>query len=380
MHVDAVAVGLPGHQLDEGLPGRPGGLAVGEVAQHGHAGRAGVVVEDVGADDTVVVEVFAGGLLAGRVVAGPAALVDTPLGVDQEVVTDVVPAVALHVVGVDRPHRGGRVGVLAFRGRDRVVHEQLGDRGVLLVVLADRLVGAPPGPGDDRRAGRPSPWASRVVVVDDRSSSSSWWTTVRRRQARGPRRRRTGGSRPRRRRPGRQWRGAGCAAPGACRWQRSRRCGRRPSPAPGRGWRPWPGSTRTGSDRRHRLRGRGRRAWPARAPRRGRGRPGGCRRRRPRSPPSERRGATAGRGCRPPAPGPDGTSGRRCGRHPGGGGHGGGHDGETRLGRPLGHADRRQDGETRHRGHRSRPDRHRQAARTKPRAHAITLSSRWWRK
>src|SRR5205823_1920468 len=96
-----------------------------------------------GADDAVLVDVLARGLLARPVVAGPAALVDPAPGVDQEVVADVVPAVALHVVGVDRPHRGGGVGIGPVGRRHRVVDEQLGDGGVLLVVFADRLVGAP---------------------------------------------------------------------------------------------------------------------------------------------------------------------------------------------------------------------------------------------
>src|SRR6185295_18857861 len=111
-HVDAVTVGLPGHQLHQRVAGGGGRFAVAEIAQHGHARRTGVVVEDVGADDTVLVEVFPGGFLTGLIVAGPAALVDVSLGVDQEVVADVVPAVALHVVGVDRPDRGRRVGVV----------------------------------------------------------------------------------------------------------------------------------------------------------------------------------------------------------------------------------------------------------------------------
>jgi hypothetical protein len=151
LHVDVVAVGLPGHDGHEGVAGGLRGFAVGEVPEQGHAGRAGVVLLDLGADDAVAEHVFPGWLLTGGVVPRPAPFVDIALVVDEEVVSDVVPAPALHVIGVDRPHGGRRVFVSP--ARDGVVDEELRDRGVLLVVLADRLVGAPLGPGDDRRLG-----------------------------------------------------------------------------------------------------------------------------------------------------------------------------------------------------------------------------------
>ena len=91
----------------------PGGThAAGVVAEDGDAGRARVDALGVGADDAPAALVLAGGRFAGPVDPGPAAFVDAALLVDEEVVPDVVPAVVAGVVGVDRPHGLGRVGVV----------------------------------------------------------------------------------------------------------------------------------------------------------------------------------------------------------------------------------------------------------------------------
>ena len=123
-------------------PGPGGTYAAGVVAEHGDPGGPRVVALDVGADDAPAALVLAGGRLARAVGAGEAAFVDPALLVDDEVVPDVVPAVVAGVVGVDRPHGLGRVGVVV-RGH-RVVHDQLRDRRELDRPLPHPLVG-PPG-------------------------------------------------------------------------------------------------------------------------------------------------------------------------------------------------------------------------------------------
>ena len=146
--IDVVAGGLPGQQPHEGVDRRRRRLVPARVvAEHRHPGRAGVHRLGVGADDAPPGLVLSGGRLAGAVAAGEAALVDPALLVDEEVVADVVPAVAPGVVGVDRPDGLGRVGVVVLR--HRVVHHELRDRGELGLPLAHPLVGPPPRPGDD---------------------------------------------------------------------------------------------------------------------------------------------------------------------------------------------------------------------------------------
>ena len=74
--------------------------------------------------------------------------------VDQEVVADVVPLVAAHVVRLDAADDRRRVGAAVAVGAGRVVHEEhLHVAGVLRRCPDDRLVGAPPGPGDHGRRG-----------------------------------------------------------------------------------------------------------------------------------------------------------------------------------------------------------------------------------
>src|SRR5205823_6301492 len=112
----------------------------------------GVGVERVGTDDAVLVTVLAGRSLAVVVLAGPPAFVDAALFVDEEVVTDVVPAPILGVVRVDRTHGGRRIGVVVLRVG--VMDDQLADRGeARRRALAHRLVGTPLRPGDHRGLG-----------------------------------------------------------------------------------------------------------------------------------------------------------------------------------------------------------------------------------
>ena len=112
------------------------------VADHGDAHAAGVEALGVRADDR-------------SVDASAAALVDAAVGVDQEVVANVVPAVRAHVVGVDRADDRGHVaGRVAVR-RVGVMHEDHAHRvGVARGRPAHRLVRAPPGPRDDGRLTR----------------------------------------------------------------------------------------------------------------------------------------------------------------------------------------------------------------------------------
>ena len=83
-----------------------GGSARTVRSEHGDADRAGVEPFRMRADD-------------GLVDAAVAALEDLPVLVDEKVVADVVPAVALHVVDLDPAHDRGRLrgGVRVAAGR-----------------------------------------------------------------------------------------------------------------------------------------------------------------------------------------------------------------------------------------------------------------------
>ncbi len=137
--IDVREVELPGEQLlERGLGGdRDAGARV--VAEDGDAERACVESHRVRTDHCLVD-------------AAVAALEHLPVLVDQEVVTDVVPAVPLDVVQLDAAHdRGGlRLGVVVRPGG--VMNDREVDRAhVLRRHTPDRLVGAPGEPRDDRR-------------------------------------------------------------------------------------------------------------------------------------------------------------------------------------------------------------------------------------
>ncbi len=130
----------------------------GERGARGRGGRRGVVAEDRDAGRLAVPAV---GVRAedGLVDAALTTLEDLAALVDEEVVAEVAPAVGLHVVDVQRPDDGVRVGAVVRDVRG-VVHERGLDpaRGqVDRALVVERLVGAPLGAGDDRgprRAGR----------------------------------------------------------------------------------------------------------------------------------------------------------------------------------------------------------------------------------
>ena len=84
--------------------------------------------------------------------ASVAALVDRPEAVDERVVADVVPAVPLHVVQLDRPHDRGCLEPRVVVRPGRVVDERH-PQGVRVhrLLLADRLVGQPAAPRHDLR-------------------------------------------------------------------------------------------------------------------------------------------------------------------------------------------------------------------------------------
>ena len=112
------------------------------VPDHGDAHAAGVEALGVRADDR-------------SVDASAAALVDAAVGVDQEVVANVVPAVRAHVVGVDRADDRGHVAWRVAVRRVGVMHEDHAHRvGVARSRPAHRLVRPPPGPRDDGRLTR----------------------------------------------------------------------------------------------------------------------------------------------------------------------------------------------------------------------------------
>ena len=90
----------------------------------------------------------------GLVDAAEATLPDPAEPVDEEVVADVAPAAGLHVVGVDAAQDRRDLGLGVVVGVDRVVHETAGDAAVAQgALVADALVGAPLGAGEDRRLG-----------------------------------------------------------------------------------------------------------------------------------------------------------------------------------------------------------------------------------
>ena len=135
-------VQAPGDQRDQRRARRrrqPDGLAV---ADHRDTGRAGVEALDLGADD-VLLE------------AAGTALVDLAVGVDEVVVSDVLPAQRARVVRQDRAHDGRRLGPAVAVAADRVVHEhQLQRRGDVGLAAHEALVGAPRAArGDERRVG-----------------------------------------------------------------------------------------------------------------------------------------------------------------------------------------------------------------------------------
>ncbi len=130
---------LPGHHPRDRVDHdrRRGDLV--EVADRRHRERVDVEATGVRTDD-------------GAVHAAVPALPEPAEPVDQEVVADVRPVVPLDVVGVDRPQdlRDRRRGVAV--GAGGVVHEAGADRGVVRRRgAADRLVGTPLRPGEDRR-------------------------------------------------------------------------------------------------------------------------------------------------------------------------------------------------------------------------------------
>ena len=104
--VDMREIEPPGEQLRERRAGVRRHRQRAVLAEHRHADGAGVESLRVRADDVLVD-------------AAVTALVDGAEAIDEEVVADVVPAVALHVVELDRPHERrclrGRVPVRAGR-------------------------------------------------------------------------------------------------------------------------------------------------------------------------------------------------------------------------------------------------------------------------
>ena len=141
--IDVRHVQPPGEQLDErrARGRRDADRAV--VADQGDPGRAVVETERVGADDRLVDPAVA-------------ALEDLAVLVDEEVVADVVPAVALHVVDVVPAHDRRRLGRRVVVRVDGVVDQDEAERGRVdgTLVAPDRLVGAPRLPRDDGRRAR----------------------------------------------------------------------------------------------------------------------------------------------------------------------------------------------------------------------------------
>ena len=115
------------------------GVARVVVAEQRHADRARVEPQRVRTDHVA------------RHAARPA-LVDGAEAVDEEVVTDVVPAVSLHVVDLDPPHDGRRLGRgVGVRGRGVVHDGELERRRVERLRARDLLVGLPLRAGHDPR-------------------------------------------------------------------------------------------------------------------------------------------------------------------------------------------------------------------------------------
>ena len=130
----------PGDQRNERGPRGRRDRRRGVVADQRDPDRAAVEPLRVGADDRPRDPAVA-------------ALEDLAVLVDEEVVADVVPAVALHVVELDRPHDRGRLGLSSTSSTPAVwwtIARWIAVR-VVRRRAADRLVGVPVGARDDRR-------------------------------------------------------------------------------------------------------------------------------------------------------------------------------------------------------------------------------------
>src|SRR5687767_1629683 len=146
---------LPGEEVDEGplrLRGRPG---IRVVSDRGDAGRLRVEALGVGADDRLAE-------------AAVAALVDAAEAVDQRVVADVIPAVAVAVEAADPEHDPLRLRAAVLVGGHRVMYDggldlSLG-RGAAVLAAAIVALGAPLGAGDDI-----GPRRVRGGITDDRA-------------------------------------------------------------------------------------------------------------------------------------------------------------------------------------------------------------------
>ena len=104
-----------------------------------NANRAGVEALGVSADDVPVDTPVA-------------AFEDGPEAIDEKVVADVVPAVPLHVVELDRPHDRRRLRRRVPVGAGRVVnHREPDHRCERRCAAPDRLVRVPAAPRNDRR-------------------------------------------------------------------------------------------------------------------------------------------------------------------------------------------------------------------------------------
>lgn len=145
-HGAARRVALVLAELPRGDPGHRGGhrawggrVRVG--AEDGDAGRLPVEAVGVRAEDRPVHPALT-------------ALEDRPALVDQEVVADVLPAVAVDVVRVHAAHHRRGVGAgVVVRPRGVVDEDRLDRVQVLRGLRADRLVGAPARTRGDRRLG-----------------------------------------------------------------------------------------------------------------------------------------------------------------------------------------------------------------------------------
>ena len=118
----------------------------------GGGGRASVVAADQRDADGACVETL--GVSADHRPPDSAvpAFEDLAVLVDEEVVADVVPAVPLHVVELDRPHDRGRLGrPVAVRAGGVVDEREVDRRGVPRRLPPDLLVRVPADARDDRR-------------------------------------------------------------------------------------------------------------------------------------------------------------------------------------------------------------------------------------
>ena len=137
--VDVIEVETPGDQRDEGGPRRGRDPRRAEVADYRDSDRAGVEALCVGADH-------------GPRHTAVAAFEDLAVLVDEEVVTDVVPAVPLHVVQLDRLHDRGRLGLRVRVRPGRVVDDcEMNRIRIERRPSPNRLVRVPAGARDDRR-------------------------------------------------------------------------------------------------------------------------------------------------------------------------------------------------------------------------------------